>query len=369
MTVHIIYYNFLDETQKKISVGGTQTYISALIPVFQNQGIACRVYQNSDHEFETQYNGATVVAIKKEASIKKNKIALYKRAISSFVNGDLLLYGCHDMIFKKANVPTWAIQHGISWDIPVHTDYSREKNYLYSISKFIREMRIVRQIDLVDKVICVDHNFVCWYRTMLAYPNTQLKVIPNFAPIAPVSKKSDDTVNIIFARRFFSYRGTRVFGEAIKRILREYENVRVTIAGSGPDQKYFDDAFSNNPNVEITSYVAADSLRIHADKHIAVIPTTGSEGTSLSLLEAMSAQCAVVCTNVGGMTNIILNDYNGLMIAPESNELYLAMKKLIDDAQLRNYLADHAYETVKQAFSIEKWEESWKAEIRDFLIQ
>ncbi|WP_420491566.1 glycosyltransferase [Neobacillus drentensis] len=52
----------------------------------------------------------------------------------------------------------------------------------------------------------------------------------------------------------------------------------------------------------------------------------GSEGTSLSLLEAMAAKCAEIATNVGGMTNIILDNYNGLIINPDESELYLALE-------------------------------------------
>lgn len=105
-------------------------------------------------------------------------------------------------------------------------------------------------------------------------------------------------------------------------------------------------------NVSFISYKSSESLDIHADKHIAVVPTIGSEGTSLSLLEAMSAQCAVIASNVGGMTNIILDDFNGLMVnAGDSLDLYRAMKRLIDNPTVMNRLSENAYKTVKQAFS------------------
>ena len=98
------------------------------------------------------------------------------------------------------------------------------------------------------------------------------------------------------------------------------------------------------------------------------VPTVGSEGTSLSLLEAMSAQCAVIASNVGGMTNIILDNYNGLLVnAGDSDDLYKAIKKLLDYPEDRERLSAKAYETVKQAFSYEKWAEKWKEVLSTFI--
>ncbi len=73
----------------------------------------------------------------------------------------------------------------------------------------------------------------------------------------------------------------------------------------------------------------------------------------------MAAKCSVVATNVGGMTNIILDNYNGLMINPDERELYDALEKLIINPQLRDELSKNAYETVSKSFNIKLWEERW----------
>ena len=145
----------------------------------------------------------------------------------------------------------------------------------------------------------------------------------------------------------------------MERILSEKDNVRVTFAGTGPDEEWLKCKFENNPNVSFTQYSSEDSLEFHSKFDIAVVPTTGSEGTSLSLLEAMSAHCAVVCTNVGGMTNIVIDGYNGLMVIPEEKELYRAIKRVIEDGQLRHTLANRGYETVVNSFSVSIWESKW----------
>ena len=173
----------------------------------------------------------------------------------------------------------------------------------------------------------------------------------------------------MFARRFEPFRGTRVFCAAITRILEEYDNVHVTLAGWGSDEKWLHERLDKYGNkVEFTTYNSEDTFAIHSDKHIAVVPTVGSEGTSLSLLEAMSSQCAVIGSDVGGITNILLDGYNGMMVpAGDSDRLYEAMKYLVVNPQERERMAVVGYETIAQAFSYDIWKAKWVRVMKDFV--
>ena len=171
--------------------------------------------------------------------------------------------------------------------------------------------------------------------------------------------QSNDRISIVFSRRLVEYRGTRLFADAISEILNEYPKVSVTIAGKGPDEKYMRAKLAGFTNVEFTSYDPDDSIDFHSKHDIAVVPTVNHEGTSLALLEAMASGCAVIASNVGGMSNIIIDGYNGLLINPVQSELVEALEKLITDASLRKYLSGKAYETVKFGFSYEKWRNKW----------
>lgn len=164
----------------------------------------------------------------------------------------------------------------------------------------------------------------------------------------------------MFARRFVGIRGTRLFTPIAKRLLEKYPNIEITFAGSGPDEDYMRDILNGIDRVNFTKYKSDESLKFHSQFNISVVPTLYSEGTSLSLLEAMSAHCAVVCTNIGGMTNVILDNYNGLMVSPNEEELFEALCKLIDDKKFREKIVQNGYNTIKSSFSLAKWEEKWK---------
>lgn len=369
--IHIICGRYYDFENNRYTVGGIQTYNTALRSIAEEMNMECVLYQPHTSEDEHVSGCTKIVQVSvpsRCSDIQKVRILLNRCQKDFDVENDILLFNTDSRIQKNFAKKSIAIQHGIFWDIPRHENKSAFFNSIYTFNRSREAFKILQRLRNVGNVVCVDYNFPNWYRSVAAYEAVPLKVIPNFTQIAEKNEKPKDKINIIFARRFEIYRGTRLFANAISRVLNEHDNVYVTVAGSGPDEKYIKDKLLHfGERVTFTKYAADESLAIHADKHIAVVPTVGSEGTSLSLLEAMSAQCAVVCTNVGGMTNIVIDGYNGLMIAPKENELYEAIDKLVNDEVLRTRLSDRAYETVQEGFSYEKWKESWKKVLTDVM--
>jgi glycosyltransferase involved in cell wall biosynthesis len=68
-----------------------------------------------------------------------------------------------------------------------------------------------------------------------------------------------------------------------------------------------------------------------------------SEGTSMTLLEAMALGKPCVVTDAGGNSEIIINEENGLVTANENAELFsLAMQTLVVDSALRQKMGDAA---------------------------
>ncbi len=359
----IIHGKYYDFATRRVLAGGVQTYISNILPLLSAAGYACTVYQfeEGDTGEEAMLADCRVRSVPRSILKGNQETSVILSEVEKDFDkeNDLLIFADHILTAKNDAKHSLSIQHGIHWD--VKKDVSRKELHMFlSKARFARAMH--RQMTYVKEVVCVDYNFLNWYRAQVDIPNSNFTVIPNFTRIAPIFDKPRDTVNIIFARRFFPHRGTRVFAEAISRILEEYAHVHVTVAGRGPDEAFLHDALDRySEKVRFTQYAAEESLSIHADQHIAVVPTVGSEGTSLSLLEAMSAQCAVICTDVGGMTNIVLNDYNGSMVSAGSSEaLYLAMKRLIESPKDLQRLADKGYETVQAAFSYERWKRQWE---------
>ncbi len=367
MNIHIIYDNYLKPDGSEMSIGGIQTYIFELQKIIRDLGNSVTIHQRSDIAFEKNFDECVVKGYPLQVNrrMRGQLISLSLGCIDQ--SKDLVIFGCETNAVRELRCKTIGIQHGISWDKQGKSTESNFGDFKVFVKKAIKAFLTTSRIKNVDTLVCVDYNFVNWYRALVDSPRVNLTVIPNFCKVPNKQyDKPSDRVNIIFARRFFQYRGTRIFAHAVKRICQEYLNIYVTIAGSGPDEEYLKNTLKGD-RYNFIQYNSSESLTIHRDKHIAVIPTLGSEGTSLSLLESMAAGCVPVCTNVGGMTNIILDHFNGLMINPDEDQLYKAIKELINNNNLRLHLASEAYRTAKEAFNYENWRSKWEQILEDAL--
>lgn len=357
--VYIISGQYYDFDRKEVTIGGIQTYVTELSEVFREEGMEVFIYSFDSNMRRDTFNGCTIVGYPFNEVGPKRNDAIAQMVKNDMVSeDDLVLVDTDTRISLKVKfMHLLAIQHGINWDIPRYRNHSIIR---MMSAKSVSAYRLVNRLKMCSEVVCVDYNFLNWYRALMEQPQTKLIVIPNFTHIPSKIEKPKDKVNIIFARRLVDYRGTRVFVEAIKPILKKFSYITVTVAGNGPDETWMKEQLFSYKNVSFIYYSQEQSAMIHADKHIAVVPTVGSEGTSLSLLEAMASQCAVVCTDVGGMTNIVLDGYNGRMVSAGNVEnLRDAICSLIENEEERIWLAENGCETVKQAFSYAKWRERW----------
>ena len=353
--IYIIMNRYLDDSKRSRNIGGVETYIYDLCEVMYTIGIKPIIYQRSRESFVVEYNGVIV------HGINSDKSHYIKKVLSAIPPNEVVLFSNDEVLYGRYQGVIINIQHGIGWDYQIHAYRGELFEKIYYFMSIKESFRRIKYTKLADHVVCVDYNYVNWLRTQVNHSMTNLHVIPNYANIPNERpKKNQGTIKIIFARRFVDIRGTRLFTPVVTKLLLEYPNIHITFAGTGPDEQWIKAQLNEHKNVEFITYSSEDTYKVHFDKHIAVIPSIGSEGTSLSLLEAMASGCAVVCTNIGGMTNIVIDHYNGLMVDPKETDLYSAIKELIDSKELREELAAKAYDTVQKGFSKDKWAESWR---------
>jgi len=85
----------------------------------------------------------------------------------------------------------------------------------------------------------------------------------------------------------------------------------------------------------------------YAASDIVVIPSL-IEAVSLATLEAMACKKPIVATSVGGLPEIIKNNYNGILVEPANGEaLARAILLILNDKELASKYAENAYLTAK----------------------
>lgn len=371
MRIGIIYHRFLDENGNERLIGGIQTYIYNLALLCVENNWTPMIFQLSNDEFRKNISGITVIGVKQQGNDSNKNIArMYSKASNELnINDDIIIFGADHCSIKTDNPRAISIQHGISWDMPIN---KLRPNALFvntRIGGYFWKERLrrtaIKRFDNCQKRVCVDYNFLNWYKTMISGEiSGDIWVIPNFSNKAKVLYKathlqSDDLVKIIFARRFTEYRGSRLMSDAIQILLKQYDNIEFTLAGEGPDEKFLEDLFKDNNKVKFIKYLPNEVLEVLSHYDISIVPSLASEGTSLSVAESMSAGCATVATAVGGITNMIIDGYNGYMISPNVEELCDILRALIDDPHKRIDVSNRGQEVFEHSFTIDRWKLQW----------
>ncbi|SSP00520.1 glycosyl transferase [Acinetobacter baumannii] len=359
-------FNLKDDKDILSQIGGVQRYMYELAKLLKNNfNNEVILIQFGNEELYLQYEGLKIY----QYNYKNTKELIENLRAYKFISmEDIIIWGS-DTLSIKTEFKSISIQHGIACDY-----FSREsklQKFCYKIPllalgyKFLQLLKSYKVFENTQYRVCVDYNYLNWYRTLNIYRNNMdnIHVIPNFTKIPEFKKRiENEKIIISFARRFHHKRGAKLLCEVADNLLTNFSSLEFWFAGEGEELNYVENLKQKYPmNVKITKFSQNSTFDYHQKVDIAVIPTIASEGTSLSLLEAMASNCAVVCTNIGGMTNIILDEFNGLLVNPEYEDLKQALTKLINSYELRNKLSNNAYHTVRDSFSLKIWEKKWLA--------
>lgn len=364
--VLVLYSRFYDFDEGRYEIGGIETYIINLCSVIRDNGLEAHVIFASNQTVDVDIDGMSLHSIVGDMNTPTG-VLMQKALDIGDPNKDILIFGTSSLVRGCAFQNTIGIQHGIYWD---GTDFKghRLTGALSMIARVAQGKRQLHYHSLVSRMVCVDLNYVNWMRALSVANRLPYTYIPNFSDTsqAVLERRDDGKVSIVFARRYEEIRGCGLLIDVMPRVLREHPEVELTVAGGGSLEAELHEAFDGDDRVTFTRYDAGESIAFHGQFDIALVPSIASEGTSLSLLEAMAAGCAVVATDVGGMSNIILSGHNGLLVRPEAEDLHRAVDALVEDASLRRKLARHARQTVEDSFSRDRWAESWRDLLRGF---
>lgn len=80
------------------------------------------------------------------------------------------------------------------------------------------------------------------------------------------------------------------------------------------------------------------------------------EGLPMVILEAMSLSKPIVSTNVGSISEVIKNNYNGILVNKnEYNQLIKKLYELKEQQEFREFIGKNAYYTIHENYSINKY--------------
>jgi len=354
MRISIIMPNLLLPDGENPVIGGLERYAWQLVALIKELGYEVDVHQFAGADWHRQIYGTDVYGYGMaswsetaalEAMHQNTGAVLYLSIIQA------------PLRYKPRSV---IVSHGVWWDDP-----AASRDYVQ------RSLEVCRQaLTEAGHVVSCDYNFLNVVRSLYPDLADRITVIPNFVDLTQFypSAGPKGQLRILYPRRLERCRGAEMFVQMARTLVHKgYDDLRFEMAvdRNHPDrnQALLEATRDLEAVLAVKTYPFEAMGDVYRSAQIVVFPSLCSEGTSLACLEAMACGCAVVATDVGGLTNIIINGYNGILVPPRPHELTRAVEYLVCHPHDRALLCERA-KAAARAFDVEAWKRRWRGVIR-----
>jgi glycosyltransferase involved in cell wall biosynthesis len=153
-------------------------------------------------------------------------------------------------------------------------------------------------------------------------------------------------------------KGQEYLIETAKYFREKYPEMklRFEIWGEGPQKQLYESLIYQKglqDSVFLMGYANEREL-IYPNFDVFVLPSR-YEGIPFVIPEAMSAKVPVIATEVGGVNEIIKNDFNGLLVKKENTEeLVSAILKILNDRKYTGQLVENAFNDYRGLWTYNK---------------
>lgn len=164
--------------------------------------------------------------------------------------------------------------------------------------------------------------------------------------------------NLLFCGRLTKEKGINYLIQSMPRIINNFPDVKLTIAGSGSQRKeleYLICKLNISANVIFVGRINNKKLqKFYSESDIILVPSVWDEPFGLVGVEAMSVGRPVIASNVGGIPEWLDDGKTGFLVDPGNSE-QIAGKviELFSDRKLLEQMGKNARKKAEQ-FSIEK---------------
>lgn len=161
----------------------------------------------------------------------------------------------------------------------------------------------------------------------------------------------EDAVLIGVVAQLIERKGHRVLFEALRSLASQ--RARVICFGQGPKRESLErDAADLGETVRFAGF-RSDLGRWLGALDLLVHPAL-MEGLGVSLLQASAAGVPIIASRAGGMPEAVADEESGLLVPPgDAAALAAALKRLIDDPDLRRRLGAQGRARIEREFSVE----------------
>jgi glycosyltransferase involved in cell wall biosynthesis len=143
------------------------------------------------------------------------------------------------------------------------------------------------------------------------------------------------------------------FSQLIKSL--EGTNYILDIVGKGSlKDSLIKEAELRNVEVNFIKSIENTELIKYMSNYKYYVSTSSFEGNPKTILEAMSAGCVVIASDIPNHTEIIENNFSGLILDNEIEGLQIVLDNLRENKDIEETLSINGYEFINKNYSLEK---------------
>ena len=206
------------------------------------------------------------------------------------------------------------------------------------------------------------------------FPAHRIQVVYNGVPALNGTPKIDPDLRSSLAiphdafvmgsvARLDSIKNHAMMIRALRRVQKTSKETYLLLVGDGPERSRLEQLAVD---LQVSSYVRITGFQNDAGRYYSVMDlfllTSFSEGTAMTLLEAMAAGLPCIVTDVGGNPEIIENNETGYAI-PSDDDIALTDKilRFLDNSALREQMGNAGRSRFQKLFTVDKMVQEYES--------
>jgi glycosyltransferase involved in cell wall biosynthesis len=175
----------------------------------------------------------------------------------------------------------------------------------------------------------------------------------------PAIEEPDGKPIVLFASRFLKEKGVEIFADVGRQLISEGIDARFALVGEvdpGNPSSVSEEEITVWEQGGIENWgFRQDMPEVFASCHVVCLPSYRREGVPKTLIEAASCGRPIIAFDVPGCREIVQNGVTGFLVpVKDVNACKSAVKRLLNDANLRRQLGLAGRKRVEDMFSLDQ---------------
>lgn len=168
-------------------------------------------------------------------------------------------------------------------------------------------------------------------------------------------KEPNKEVVFTYVGRMSCNKGVKILIDAFNEILETEKNIKLLLVGSGE----VDESYPHHEKIEFLGfYQDVSSFYKNTDYYVSL---PNQENCSIAIIDSLSFGVPVITTDVGGNTELVINDYNGYIVERNKESVVKTVKNILSfNSDKYRFLSENAKNHYEKNFSLDEKKRFYK---------